>query len=273
MPEVVFPLDSSKKFTDQEKIGHNRWHYAIPPAVTVAVTTVGVLLVATIVQMVFGELYPKNLAIAAPETLALALARTGQLDRASRVAEDGMGLATEIAEFAELAEPMPSIPQMAAIWGPLGQAQANIVGGADPASTMEAAGEEIAVGKRPRSDLALDRHTEAWAELMCQAAGLPPLLLPAAIVPPMLLSRLVLGVHYPTDVTAGAAIGAASAAAVIVGDKVLLEPTRNDQESGRARRAARVLARLGLTAAVPGGTLRLAASPVIARVTRHRESA
>ena len=34
--------------------------------------------------------------------LALALARTGQLDRASRVAEDGMGLATEIAEFAEL---------------------------------------------------------------------------------------------------------------------------------------------------------------------------
>ena len=35
MPEVVFPLDSSKKFTDQEKVGHNRWHYAIPPAVTV----------------------------------------------------------------------------------------------------------------------------------------------------------------------------------------------------------------------------------------------
>ncbi len=35
MPAVVFPLDSSKKFTDQEKIGHNRWHYAIPPAVTV----------------------------------------------------------------------------------------------------------------------------------------------------------------------------------------------------------------------------------------------
>ncbi|MCT1655533.1 extracellular solute-binding protein [Brachybacterium muris] len=50
----------------------------------------------------------------------------------------------KIAEFAELAEPMPSIPQMAAIWGPLGQAQANIVGGADPASTMQAAGEEIA---------------------------------------------------------------------------------------------------------------------------------
>lgn len=35
MPELVFPLDSSKKFVDQKILGHNRWHYAIPPAVTV----------------------------------------------------------------------------------------------------------------------------------------------------------------------------------------------------------------------------------------------
>ncbi len=41
------------------------------------------------------------------------------------------------------------------------------------------------------------------------------------IVPPMLLSRLVLGVPYPTDVLAGAAIGAASAGAVIAGDKLV----------------------------------------------------
>lgn len=41
----------------------------------------------------------------------------------------------------------------------------------------------------------------------------------AVIVPPMLLSRLVLGVHYPSDVTAGALIGAASAGAVIAADK------------------------------------------------------
>jgi formamidase len=35
MPDLVVPLDSTKKFTDQEKIGHNRWHPDIPPAVTV----------------------------------------------------------------------------------------------------------------------------------------------------------------------------------------------------------------------------------------------
>jgi formamidase len=35
MPEVVFPLDSTKRFTDQLLVGHNRWHPDIPAAVTV----------------------------------------------------------------------------------------------------------------------------------------------------------------------------------------------------------------------------------------------
>jgi formamidase len=35
VPELLFPLDSSKKFTEQEKIGHNRWHPDIPPVATV----------------------------------------------------------------------------------------------------------------------------------------------------------------------------------------------------------------------------------------------
>jgi len=31
VPELIFPLDSTRRFTDQTKIGHNRWHPEIPP--------------------------------------------------------------------------------------------------------------------------------------------------------------------------------------------------------------------------------------------------
>jgi membrane-associated phospholipid phosphatase len=51
--------------------------------------------------------------------------------------------------------------------------------------------------------------TTAAAILMSRASGLP---LPAVLVPPMLLSRIVLGVHYPSDVAAGVVLGAAVAA-------------------------------------------------------------
>ncbi|GAA4765469.1 hemolysin family protein [Citricoccus nitrophenolicus] len=51
----------------------------IPPAVSISVGTVVALVVATVVQMIFGELYPKNLAIAAPEALARGLARSTRI--------------------------------------------------------------------------------------------------------------------------------------------------------------------------------------------------
>ena len=35
MPQVVYPLDSTKSFTDQQYVGHNRWHPDIPTNVNV----------------------------------------------------------------------------------------------------------------------------------------------------------------------------------------------------------------------------------------------
>ncbi|MCG5432979.1 phosphatase PAP2 family protein [Mycobacterium sp. MYCO198283] len=51
--------------------------------------------------------------------------------------------------------------------------------------------------------------TTAAAILLGRATGWP---LPALLIPPMALSRLVLGVHYPSDVAAGVAVGSAVAA-------------------------------------------------------------
>jgi len=57
-----------------ESLGTLLGGVGVDPAVSVLIGTVGALLLATIVTMIFGELYPKNLAIASPEPLARALA-------------------------------------------------------------------------------------------------------------------------------------------------------------------------------------------------------
>lgn len=53
--------------------------------------------------------------------------------------------------------------------------------------------------------------TTAAAILMGRAGGLPAAISAAVLVPPMALSRILLGVHYPSDVACGIALGAAVA--------------------------------------------------------------
>ncbi|MFC5337686.1 hemolysin family protein [Leucobacter denitrificans] len=57
-----------------ESIGTLLGGVGIDPVVSVLIGTTAALILATIVTMIFGELYPKNLAIASPEPLARALA-------------------------------------------------------------------------------------------------------------------------------------------------------------------------------------------------------
>lgn len=73
--------------------------------------------------------------------------------------------------------------------------------------------------------------TTAAAVLLGRVTGLP---LPAVLVPPMALSRLVLGVHYPSDVAAGVVVGAAVAGAA----SRLAGSIEGDRRWALARRAS-----------------------------------
>ncbi|MDO5662153.1 MAG: hemolysin family protein [Brachybacterium sp.] len=59
-----------------ESLGRLLGTAGVPAALSISLGTAGVLVIATIVQMIFGELYPKNLSIAAPEPIAKALSRS-----------------------------------------------------------------------------------------------------------------------------------------------------------------------------------------------------
>jgi membrane-associated phospholipid phosphatase len=57
---------------------------------------------------------------------------------------------------------------------------------------------------------------------MSRTTGLP---LPVALVPPMALSRILLGVHYPSDVAVGVALGAAVAGIAVRLESRLFGPS------------------------------------------------
>jgi CBS domain containing-hemolysin-like protein len=59
-----------------ESIGVLLGGAGVPTAIGITIGTVGALLLATVVQMIFGELYPKNLALASPEPLSRRLSRS-----------------------------------------------------------------------------------------------------------------------------------------------------------------------------------------------------
>ncbi|EKF21900.1 PAP2 superfamily protein [Mycolicibacterium hassiacum DSM 44199] len=70
--------------------------------------------------------------------------------------------------------------------------------------------------------------TTAAAILLARVTGLP---LPALLIPPMAVSRLVLGVHYPSDVLTGIAVGATVAKTV----GVLADRTGDADATSRSR--------------------------------------
>jgi arabinogalactan oligomer/maltooligosaccharide transport system substrate-binding protein len=82
-----------------------------------------------------------------PETMKALFDAEPRPPAMTAVLDQVVGDNPDVAQFAKAAaggQILPAIPQMAAVWEPLGKAEAAIVGGADPASTMQTAGQTIA---------------------------------------------------------------------------------------------------------------------------------
>lgn len=65
------------------------------------------------------------------------------VDTLSQIEADNPAVVAVSEAGAENGQIMPSIPEMAAVWDPLGKAEAAVIGGADPASTIKDAGKTI----------------------------------------------------------------------------------------------------------------------------------
>lgn len=64
-------------------------------------------------------------------------------DTLSQIEGDNPAVAAVAAAGAANGQIMPSIPEMAAVWDPLGKAEAAVIGGADPESTIQSAAKAI----------------------------------------------------------------------------------------------------------------------------------
>jgi len=74
-----------------------------------------------------------------PESMRTLYEISAQPPAMIEIADEAIAADPDMAAFldaATAAEPMPAIPAMDAVWGPLGQAYSDVVGGDDPAETM-----------------------------------------------------------------------------------------------------------------------------------------
>lgn len=113
---------------------------AVPPA-----GVQGFFVAANGQNQAFAQQFVSDLA--SSTTITAGMFKTDQRSPAqTSLASEIAGEYPDLAKFGELmagAQVMPSIPEMAAVWAPLGQAQSQIVDGADPESTIKAAADQI----------------------------------------------------------------------------------------------------------------------------------